>query len=151
MSSTSSELNALATTTVIDIYRRSIVKGRSDKHYLNASKFFTIMWGVIALIFAASADLFDNLIQAVNIIGSLFYGAILGIFVVAFFFKKVSGHAVFIGSIIGEIFVIIIFSLAQYGVINIAYLWLNLIGCVLVVIISLILHYTAFNKREELV
>lgn len=150
MSSTSSELNALATTTVIDIYRRSLVPGKSDKHYLNASKYFTIMWGCIALIFAAFADLFDNLIQAVNIIGSLFYGAILGIFVVAFFFKKVSGKPVFIGALLGELVVLVIFFLTQAGIITIAYLWLNLIGCVLVVIFSLILQNTIFRKEKAI-
>ena len=138
MSSTSSELNALATTTVIDIYKRSFVSGKDDKHYLNASKLFTIMWGLIALGFAAVASLFENLIEAVNIIGSLFYGAILGIFVVAFFFKKVSGRAVFISAIIAELCVIFIFILDKYEYVNIAYLWLNLIGCILVVIFSLI-------------
>lgn len=150
MSSTSSELNALATTTVIDLYRRSIVKDKNDRHYLQASKFFTILWGVIALIFAASANLFENLIQAVNIIGSLFYGAILGVFLVAFFMKWVKSNAVFIGALIGEFLVIIIFCLNWFGVefdlfgiavkVEIAYLWLNLIGCVLVMVISAILQ-----------
>jgi SSS family solute:Na+ symporter len=140
MSSTSSELNALATTTVVDLYRRSIAPGKSDRHYLNASKSFTIMWGGIALIFAASADLFDNLIQAVNIVGSLFYGAILGIFLVAFFMKKIGGRAVFLGAIIGEIIILCIFTLNSMGYIEIAYLWLNLIGCALVMFLSWIFH-----------
>ncbi len=146
MSSTSSELNALATTTVIDIYRRSLVTDKDDRHYLNASRYFTIMWGAIALIFAAGADLFDNLIQAVNIIGSLFYGAILGIFVVAFFFKKVKAQPVFVASLIGEVIVLAIFSLNNMGYLNIAYLWLNLIGCILVVMIALLLQYTFFRR-----
>ncbi|MEL6988219.1 MAG: sodium:solute symporter, partial [Bacteroidota bacterium] len=80
MSSTSSEINALATTSVVDIYKRSLVTKQSDKHYLTASKLFTVGWGLIALAFATFASLFDNLIEAVNIIGSVFYGAILGIF-----------------------------------------------------------------------
>lgn len=149
MSSTSSELNALATTTVIDIYRRSLVTDKDDRHYLNASKYFTIMWGAIALMFAAGADLFDNLIQAVNIIGSLFYGAILGIFVVAFFFKKVKAQPVFIASLIGEAIVLAIFSLNNMGYLNIAYLWLNLIGCILVVMIALLLQYTVFRRTLD--
>ena len=95
MSSTASELNALATTTVVDLYRRSVVTEKNDNHYLYASKFFTIAWGVVALTFATFASLFDNLIEAVNIVGSVFYGAILGVFVVAFFFKWVKGNAVF--------------------------------------------------------
>lgn len=138
MSSTSSELNALATTTVIDLYKRSFAPDKSDSHYLNASRFFTILWGVIALIFAIIAPYFDNLIQAVNIIGSLFYGAILGIFLVAFFLKNIGPRAVFIAALIAEALVLTIFALNAFGVINIAYLWLNLIGCVLVMIFALL-------------
>lgn len=160
MSSTSSELNALATTTVIDIYRRSIVKDKSDRHYLQASKLFTILWGGIALIFAASANLFENLIQAVNIIGSLFYGAILGVFLVAFFMKWIRGNAVFIGALVGEFMVIIIFMLNWFGYefdlfgrtikVEIAYLWLNLIGCVLVMLISALLQIALGNGNKTL-
>lgn len=133
MSSTSSELNALATTTLVDIYRRSLVKGKDDSHYFTASKMLTIMWGCIALGFAAVANLFDNLIQAVNIIGSLFYGVILGVFVVAFFLKKVGSKSVLSGAIIAETFVALTFIATYYEVIDLAYLWLNLIGCVLTV------------------
>ncbi|NJB84800.1 Na+/proline symporter [Lewinella marina] len=133
MSSTSSELNALATTTVVDIYRRSLVTDRDDHHYLLASKWFTVLWGGVALTFAAVANLFDNLIQAVNIIGSLFYGVILGVFVVAFFFKQVGGRAVFRAALIGQGFVTLTFVAGNAGYINLAFLWLNLIGCVLTV------------------
>ena len=147
MSSTASELNALATTTVIDLYRRSIVTDKDDQHYLKASKVFTILWGVIALGFAVTADLFENLIQAINIIGSLFYGAILGIFLVAFFFKKVQSRAVFLGAIIGEILVLITFTLTIYGYIDLAYLWLNLVGCILVILLSLLLQ-ALFEEPE---
>jgi len=140
MSSTASELNALATTTVVDIYRRSLVTDKDDKHYLYASKAFTVMWGLIALVFASTADLFENLIQAVNIVGSLFYGTILGIFAVAFFFKSVKSKAVFVAALIGEIIVLNIFALNTYGYIKIAYLWLNLIGCVIVILLSLLLQ-----------
>lgn len=150
MSSTSSELNALATTTVIDIYRRSLVKDKSDKHYLNASKVITILWGLIALAFAASASLFDNLIEAVNIIGSLFYGVILGIFLVAFFLKWIKGRAVFLAALIAEAIILVIFYMTYFEVeftfmgevrkIEIAYLWLNLIGCSLTMIFAMLLH-----------
>jgi SSS family transporter len=140
MSSTSSELNALATTSLVDIYRRSIVKGKTDHHYFTASKWLTIMWGCVALCFAMVANLFDNLIQAVNIIGSLFYGVILGVFVAAFFFKKVSGRAVFIAAIIAEICVVGTFIADSYEIINLAYLWLNLIGCVATVVLALLLE-----------
>lgn len=132
MSSTSSELNALATTTVIDIYKRQIVTDASESHYLNASKVITIIWGIIALSFAVFASLFDNLIEAVNIVGSVFYGTILGIFVVAFFMKKIKGNAVFTAAIVSEIIVISIFILDKYEYLNLAYLWLNLVGCLLV-------------------
>jgi len=148
MSSTSSELNALATTTVIDLYRRSLSKDKSDKHYLRASRLFTVMWGVIALIFALTADLFENLIQAVNIIGSLFYGAILGIFLGAFFLKQVGSRAVFVAALIGEAIVLIIFYLTSQGIINLAYLWLNLIGCSLVMVIAYLFYLFGIDKPK---
>lgn len=148
MSSTSSELNALATTTVIDLYRRSLSKDKSDGHYLRASRWFTIMWGVVALIFALSANLFENLIQAVNIIGSLFYGAILGIFLVAFFLKQVGSRAVFLAALIGETIILIIFYLTSQGVIDLAYLWLNLIGCALVMVLAYILYLFGMDKPK---
>jgi SSS family solute:Na+ symporter len=140
MSSTAAELNALSTTTTIDLYRRSFGKKKSDDHYFQASKWFTIAWGVIALIFASSVSLFDNLIEAVNIIGSLFYGTILGIFIVAFSFKKIGGKAVFIAGIITEIVIITTFALNAYDIIQLEYLWLNLIGSVLVVFFAWIIE-----------
>ena len=157
MSSTASELNALATTTVIDLYRRSLAKDRSDRHYLQASKFFTILWGGIALLFAATASLFDNLIEAVNIIGSVFYGVILGIFLVAFFLKHVKGRAVFWAALVSEAMILTIFYLTYYEIdlkfilgysytIEIAYLWLNLIGCILTMVISVVFQELWTNK-----
>lgn len=136
MSSTASELNALATTTVVDIYKRSFRKEEDDHHYLVSAKFFTFMWGVIALIFATLASLFENLIEAVNMIGSLFYGVILGIFAVAFFFRWIKGRAVFMGAIIAELFIIALFTMDKFDLINLAYLWLNPIGCFLVILIA---------------
>ncbi len=141
MSTTSSELNALATTTVIDIYQRSIVKNQTDKHYLNAAKIFTVVWGIIALSFALMASLFDNLIEAVNIVGSVFYGTILGIFMVAFFMKSINGRSVFIAAILAEIIVISVFVADKFGYLSIAYLWLNLIGCVLVMLLAWLLKH----------
>ncbi|MDT0554326.1 sodium:solute symporter [Urechidicola vernalis] len=140
MSSTASELNALATTSVIDIYKRSFVKDGSDEHYLKMSKWFTFGWGIMALIFATFASLFDNLIEAVNIIGSLFYGTILGVFAIAFFFKKIRGNATFIGAILGEVCVLLLFYLNEIEVIQLAYLWLNLIGCALVVLMAFMIQ-----------
>jgi len=144
MSSTASELNALASCTTVDFYRRSL-GGRSDSHYLNATKLFTLMWGGAALLFAGFASLFENLIEFVNIIGSLFYGTILGIFIIAFFFKRIKSNATLIAAVIGEIVVVTVFILDKQGVVDIAYLWLNLIGCVVVVVIGLIL--ATFQKK----
>ncbi|MEM9920895.1 MAG: sodium:solute symporter [Bacteroidota bacterium] len=147
MSSTASEINALATTSVIDLYRRQIRPNASDQHYLSVSKWMTIGWGLIALAFAAFASLFDNLIEAVNIIGSVFYGTILGIFLVAFFLKRVGGRAVFPSALIAEAIVITVFMLDKADYLHIAYLWLNLIGCVLVVVLSL-LSQSLISERK---
>ena len=146
MSSTASELNALATTSLIDIYKRSYVPDASDKHYLKMSKLFTFGWGIVALIFASVASLFDNLIEAVNIVGSLFYGTILGVFAIAFFFKKLRGTATFVGALIGEACVLLLFYLDYKDVFNIAYLWLNLIGCTLVILFALLIQ--SFSKKK---
>jgi Na+/proline symporter len=149
MSSTSAELNALAATTVVDLYRRSFVKDKDDGHYLKASKWFTFIWGGIALVFALLADLSENLIQLVNIIGSLFYGVILGVFMVAFFLKWVRGKAIFIAAIVTEIFILIIFTLRMMDIIEIAYLWLNLIGCVVTMLIAMIIQMGQTNGTVE--
>ncbi len=134
MSSTSAELNALASTTVIDIYKRVVSKNESDEHYLKVSKLATVFWGVYAIIFASFANMLGSLIEAVNILGSLFYGTILGLFLVAFYFKRVRSNAVFIGGAIAETVVIMCYIFT-----DIPFLWFNLIGCVLVVLISSIL------------
>lgn len=144
MSSTSAELNALASTTTVDIYKRNIRKDGDDKHYLVSSKWFTFLFGVFAIIFAALADLFDNLIEAVNILGSLFYGTILGIFLVAFFFKSIKGQAVFIAAIVSQLIIIVLYTLNRIEVIEIAYLWYNLIAPALVITLSWIWS-KAFN------
>lgn len=136
MSSTSSELSALSTTSMVDIYKRLIRPDATDHHYLVASKLLTLGWGLLALFFAWSADLFDNLIQAVNIIGSLFYGVILGVFAVAFGLKSVGGKAVLLAAVISQLFIFATFYASQQGYIDLAYLWLNLIGCVLTVLLA---------------
>lgn len=141
MSSTSAELNALASTSVMDIYKRMIKKEGSDKHYLIASKMFTIFWGGFAIFFALFANSLGSLIEAVNILGSLFYGTILGIFLVAFYIKKVNGNAVFLAAIIAEIAVLIFFFFT-----DIPYLWFNFIGCVLVVVLAMLFGKTIFVK-----
>ena len=140
MSSTASELNALASTTTIDIYKRSIKKKENDRHYLMSSKYFTLLWGLLAILFATTASLFENLIQAVNLLGSLFYGTILGIFVVAFYFKNVKSNAVFYCSIAAETIVVSIHFLNHYQLapywLQMGYLWYNVVGCLLVILFS---------------
>ena len=131
MSSTASELNALSTTTVIDIYKRSHNIKKSEKHYLKASKWFTVMWGLIAIIFASFGSLFENLIELVNLIGSIFYGTILGIFIVAFFFKQVKGNHVFYAACVSQILIFIIYASSEIG-----YLWLNFIGAIITILLS---------------
>jgi len=148
MSSTASELNALASTTTIDVYKRNLAIGRDEAHYVKASKWLTLAWGILAILIACIADLFDNLIQLVNIIGSLFYGNVLGIFLLAFFFKRVQGNAVFIAAIITEIIILLIFYFGIYqpeelGLAPVlSYLWLNFVGCILVIFIALIYGFT---------
>lgn len=129
MSSTSSELNALASTSVIDFYKRTIKKDAGDAHYLKVSKIATLFWAVFAIAFAEIANKMGSLVEAVNVLGSLFYGAILGIFVIAFYLKKIRGTAAFYGGITGEAVVLILF----FGS-GIPFLWLNFIGCMTVVI-----------------
>ncbi|APS39483.1 MULTISPECIES: sodium:solute symporter [Salegentibacter] len=142
MSSTASELNALSSTTSIDLYKRSRKTEMSDEHYVKASKWFTLLWGAIAIAFASFANLFDNLIQLVNIIGSIFYGNVLGIFLLAFFIKIVNSNSVFVAAIITQIIVIILY---KFDVMP--YLWLNLVGCLLVMALALILEL--FIKTPE--
>lgn len=134
MSATASALNALGSTTVIDFYKRSFKPNASDGHYLLAGKLFTVFWGIVAMLFAAFASLLDNLIQAVNILGSIFYGPTLGVFLVGFFLKRVAGTAVFVSLVVGQLAVILTFALTKIG-----FLWYNVIGCAAVVFLSLLL------------
>ncbi len=144
MSSTASELNALGSTTTIDLYRRNN-KGRSDKHYLWASKGFTMLWGIIAIGVACVANLFENLIELVNIIGSIFYGNVLGIFLLAFFFTYVKSRAVFIAAIITQGIIVYIWWIDLMP-----YLWLNVAGASLVIAIAFILQAVSLNKNKML-
>jgi Na+/proline symporter len=140
MSSTASELNALATTTVVDLYKRNR-NNLSETHYVNASKFFTLFWGIIAILFASFGSLYENLIQLVNIIGSIFYGTILGVFVVAIFLKRIKGQAIFYAALISEALIIYIFYLDVLG-----YLWLNVIGTILTILLGYLLQFTLPKK-----
>lgn len=140
MSSTASELNALAATTTVDLYQRNVSE-KSEEHYVKASKGFTLGWGLIAILFASVGNLFENLIQLVNIIGSVFYGTILGIFLVAIFIKQIKGKAIFWAAVLSEAFIIFLFY--QDAV---SFLWLNLIGAVLTVLLGFIFQ-KIFNEE----
>jgi SSS family transporter len=141
MSSSASGLNSLAATSAIDIYKRN-VNTKSDKHYVHATQYFTIFWGIVAIGFACISSLFENLIQLVNIIGSIFYGTVLGIFLIGFYINYVKGKAVFIAACISQLTIFYIFYLDVVG-----YLWLNFIGALLTIGLSLALQ-KFFNKSE---
>ncbi|HSD08961.1 sodium:solute symporter [Flavobacterium sp.] len=153
MSSTASGLNALASTTAIDIYKRNLKEEKTEKHYLNASKLFTLMWGIIAIGFACIATLFENLIQLVNIIGSIFYGTVLGIFLVGFYIPKIRGKAIYCSAIISQIAIFIIYYFTNFiynsGEEKLGYLWLNFIGALLTILLSFLFQITIFKNEEE--
>ncbi len=132
MSSTSAELSALATTSVVDVVK----KERTDGEQVRATKWATVLFGLLALAFAALFSLFENLIQAVNIIGSLFYGTILGIFLVAFFLKRVGGTAVFVAALVAQATILAL----HFSHIEIAFLWYNLIAPAIVVVLAAVIH-----------
>ena len=150
MSSTSSELNALATTSVVDIYKRNFAPRMSDKAFLTASRWFTLFWGLLAIFFAVNASLFENLIQAVNIIGSLFYGVILGVFAIAFLLPKVGGRATMISILIVESIIILLYFLDVQEVIRLEFLWLNPIGCILMIVVASLLQMILPKPKQKI-
>lgn len=141
MSSTASELNALGTITALDLYKRNKKRDLTEKHTVRATKGFTLLWGVVAICIASVANLFDNLIQLVNIIGSIFYGNVLGIFLLAFFFKFVKGNAVFFAALLTQFIIFVLFYTLIFmypaGEEKLGYLWLNFIGSALVIAIAI--------------
>ncbi len=141
MSSTASELNALASTTVVDIYRRVIKKDASEGHYLVISKLVTFIWGLYAILLAESVSRLGSLIEAVNIVGSLFYGTILGIFLVGFYIKSIRGTATFLAAIVSEIIVLACFFLT-----GISFLWYNVVGCLSVIMFSIMINPFAIKS-----
>ena len=143
MSSTASGLTALASTTAIDIYKRNLKSPKSEKHYVNATKLFTVFWGIIAILFACVGTLFENLIQLVNIIGSVFYGTVLGIFLVGFYIKYIRAKAIFWGAISSQLAIFYIFYLDI-----VSFLWLNFIGAVLTIFVSLFLQTFIFRTKK---
>jgi len=134
-SSKAGELNALGSTTTVDIYRHIVKRDASDAHYVTASKWFTTLWGLVAIGFALFASLAENLIQATNIIGSVFYGVVLGIFLLAFFFKQIGGTAVFWAALAAQTLVLVF-----YFTLSISYLWYNVIGCAACMLLGFILQ-----------
>jgi SSS family solute:Na+ symporter len=152
MSSTASGLNALASTTAIDIYKRNLKEEKSEKHYVNATKFFTLFWGIVAILFASIGTLFENLIQLVNIVGSIFYGTVLGIFLVGFYIKYVQSKAIFYSAVMSQITIFIIYYFAIYiypsDEEKLGYLWLNFIGAILTIILSIIMQAMVFRKEK---
>ena len=142
MSSTAGEINALSSTTMVDFYQRFSKTEKSDTQSVNLSKWLTLGWGILAIIFALSAQLVENLIEAVNILGSVFYGTILGVFLTAFFLKKVGSRAVLTGIVVGQLTVFILFYYEAVG-----YLWFNVIGCAIVMIVSYIT--SIFSSKPE--
>lgn len=160
MSSTAGELNALSSTTVVDFYNRfrasEDLPELKESATLNASKLFTAIWGLLAIIIALSAELVENLIELVNILGSLFYGTILGIFIIAFFFKKIGARAIFPAAIIGEVVVLVVHMLSVMDILPVGYLMYNVIGSGVVISFSLLFHFTIGggnpgNKEPELI
>jgi Na+(H+)/acetate symporter ActP len=143
MGSTASALNSLASTSVVDIYKRSINPGATDKNYLLASRLATVFWGMVCIAMALYAGKMGNLLEAVNQLGSYIYGTILGVFVVAFYVKRVGGTAVFIAAAITEAIICI---MGYFG--SVAYLWLNPIGCILVILIALIINPFTGEKAK---
>ncbi|HVM60461.1 MAG TPA: sodium:solute symporter [Verrucomicrobiae bacterium] len=135
LSSKAAELNALGTTTTVDFYQHVLKREASDAHYVTASKWFTLLWGLVALAFALFANLVENLIQAINIVGSVFYGVALALFLVAFFVRRVGGTAVFWAALAAQTIVFVL-----YFSLNISYLWYNLIGCAACVLFSLVIQ-----------
>ena len=135
MSSAASEINALSATTVVDLYKR-FNDTQEEKHYVFAGKGFTLLWGIIAIVFALAGNLFENLIQLVNIIGSLFYGTILGVFFIAIFIKTIRANAVFYAALLSEILVLVIYS-QQW----VSFLWLNVIGAGLTVLVAFVIQF----------
>lgn len=145
MGATASAINSLSSTTVIDIYKRFVKKTAQDSHYLKVSRITTLCWGVFTIGIALYSSQLGNLLEAVNILGSLFYGTILGIFLVAFYVKGIGGKAVFWSAIITEIIIIGIWRLDL-----VAFLWLNLIGCALLILIGIILQFFIGKKTGEI-
>src|SRR5262249_39310547 len=127
LSAKAAELNALGSATTVDFYRYRIKPNASDEHYLRASRWFTAMWGLVSVTFALCLSLAENLVQAVNILGALFYPVMLSLFIVGFFFRRIAGTAVFWGGLAAQALVLVLFFTIPDS--KLSYLWYNPIGC----------------------
>jgi Na+/proline symporter len=143
MSATAATLNALGSTTAVDFYRPLICPNAADHHYVVAAQMLTAVWGLVAIGVASFANLVENLIEAGNILGSIFYGSILGLFLVAFFLRSVRGSAAFFAGLLAQTLVLVLF-----WTLSISYLWYNLIGCGAVILFSLVLQRTVFARTS---
>ncbi|HJZ10913.1 MAG TPA: sodium:solute symporter [Acidobacteriota bacterium] len=141
MASNSSELNSLATASVVDVYKRLINRDGSDRHYLIITKIATALWGLFAITVSERASRLGTLVEAVNILGSLFYGTVLGIFMLAFFFKRIGGTSAFLAALVGEAVVLSLFLFTK-----ISFLWYNVFGCVAVIIAAILLQ--SFTRKK---
>ncbi|MFM8334670.1 MAG: sodium:solute symporter family transporter, partial [Opitutaceae bacterium] len=147
LGSKAGELNALGTTTTIDLWRQFRPLAAADEaRNVRTAKWFTALWGLFAIAFALFASFSENLIEAINILGSLFYGVVLGIFLVAFFARRVGGTAVFFAALVAQALVI-----GLYASLSISYLWYNLIGCAACVLLALLLQTMLPRRSEEVV
>jgi solute:Na+ symporter, SSS family len=146
MSSSASGLSALGSTMAIDIYKRNLKVEKSEKHYLNATKFFTLVWGIIAILFACLSSLFENLIQLVNIVGSVFYGTVLGIFLVGFYIKYIKAQAIFWSAVTSQLIIFYIFYLDI-----VSFLWLNFIGAILTIVLALLIQIIVKEKNTNMI
>jgi Na+/proline symporter len=144
MSSSASGLTALASTTAIDLYKRNVKGEKSEKHYVNATKYFTLLWGVVAILFACIGTLFENLIQLVNIVGSIFYGTVLGIFLVGFYIKFVKARAIFWSAVVSQLTIFYIYYLDV-----VSFLWLNFIGALLTILLSMLSQVILKEKNTS--
>jgi SSS family solute:Na+ symporter len=148
MSSTAGELNALAATTTIDYYKKFWSKSDDEKKDLRVSKWLTVAWGLLAILIALTAGMFENLIQLVNILGSLFYGTILGVFLLALFFKKTGATAALVGGLVAQITVLVVHLLKTYEIIELSYLMYNFIGCAMVILVGILVQLSIGNASN---
>ena len=148
LSSKAAELNALGSTTTVDLYRHVWKRGESDAHYVAASKLFTVGWGLVAIGFALFASGEENLIEAVNILGSIFYGVVLAMFLAGFFLQRIGARAIFWAALAAQVLVFVLHALVVLKILDISYLWYNIIGCALCLLLAAMLQGVLGPRRD---